>query len=100
MMRKTQPKYVTSLSSALLSQYLTCLTTSRSQTDKLAFDVGLREHATGESVFPHLSSLRSWVEGLRWVMNVTYLVFESSLVNKSHTINESMLETEQLKRKT
>ncbi|KAI4540342.1 hypothetical protein MG293_009383 [Ovis ammon polii] len=26
--------------------YLTCLTTSRSQTDKLAFDVGLREHAT------------------------------------------------------
>ncbi|XP_072481377.1 ryanodine receptor 3 isoform X6 [Notamacropus eugenii] len=29
--------------------YLTCLTTSRSQTDKLAFDVGLREHATGEA---------------------------------------------------
>ncbi|KFO32898.1 Ryanodine receptor 3 [Fukomys damarensis] len=29
-------------------QYLTCLTTSRSQTDKLAFDVGLREHATGK----------------------------------------------------
>ncbi|EPY73485.1 hypothetical protein CB1_004774007 [Camelus ferus] len=30
-------------------KYLTCLTTSRSQTDKLAFDVGLREHATGKS---------------------------------------------------
>uniref|UniRef100_A0A5F8H2K8 Ryanodine receptor 3 n=1 Tax=Monodelphis domestica TaxID=13616 RepID=A0A5F8H2K8_MONDO len=29
--------------------YLTCLTTSRSQTDKLAFDVGLQEHATGEA---------------------------------------------------
>ncbi|XP_019482753.1 PREDICTED: ryanodine receptor 3 [Hipposideros armiger] len=29
--------------------YLTCLTTSRSQTDKLAFDVGLREHASGEA---------------------------------------------------
>uniref|UniRef100_A0A7M4FPQ6 Ryanodine receptor 3 n=1 Tax=Crocodylus porosus TaxID=8502 RepID=A0A7M4FPQ6_CROPO len=29
--------------------YLTCLTTSRSQTDKLAFDVGLRENAAGEA---------------------------------------------------
>nr|XP_040130259.1 ryanodine receptor 3 isoform X1 [Ictidomys tridecemlineatus] len=29
--------------------YLTCLTTSRSQTDKLAFDVGLQEQATGEA---------------------------------------------------
>lgn len=28
-------------------QYLTCLTSSRSQTDKLAFDVGLRENAAG-----------------------------------------------------
>ncbi|ETE69863.1 Ryanodine receptor 3, partial [Ophiophagus hannah] len=28
--------------------YLTCLTTSRSQTDKLAFDVGLQENAIGE----------------------------------------------------
>lgn len=28
-------------------QYLTCLTTSRSQTDKLAFDVGLQENAAG-----------------------------------------------------
>uniref|UniRef100_A0A8I3QCS0 Ryanodine receptor 3 n=1 Tax=Canis lupus familiaris TaxID=9615 RepID=A0A8I3QCS0_CANLF len=35
--------------SVFVSQYLTCLTTSRSQTDKLAFDVGLREHATGEA---------------------------------------------------
>uniref|UniRef100_A0A8C3IPA6 Ryanodine receptor 3 n=1 Tax=Chrysemys picta bellii TaxID=8478 RepID=A0A8C3IPA6_CHRPI len=30
-------------------QYLTCLSTSRSQTDKLAFDVGLRENAAGEA---------------------------------------------------
>uniref|UniRef100_W5N4D0 Ryanodine receptor 3 n=1 Tax=Lepisosteus oculatus TaxID=7918 RepID=W5N4D0_LEPOC len=29
--------------------YLTCLTTSRSQTDKLSFDVGLQEDATGEA---------------------------------------------------
>uniref|UniRef100_A0A8C0IEE0 Ryanodine receptor 3 n=1 Tax=Bubo bubo TaxID=30461 RepID=A0A8C0IEE0_BUBBB len=29
--------------------YLTCLTSSRSQTDKLAFDVGLRENAAGEA---------------------------------------------------
>ncbi|KAK9409672.1 RYR3: Ryanodine receptor 3 [Crotalus adamanteus] len=29
--------------------YLTCLTTSRSQTDKLAFDVGLQENAIGET---------------------------------------------------
>uniref|UniRef100_A0A452HQS8 Uncharacterized protein n=1 Tax=Gopherus agassizii TaxID=38772 RepID=A0A452HQS8_9SAUR len=29
--------------------YLTCLSTSRSQTDKLAFDVGLRENAAGEA---------------------------------------------------
>ncbi|MGH0160505.1 UNVERIFIED_CONTAM: hypothetical protein FKN15_070923, partial [Acipenser sinensis] len=29
--------------------YLTCLTTSRSQTDKLAFDVGLQEDSTGEA---------------------------------------------------
>lgn len=28
-------------------QYLSCLTTSRSMTDKLAFDVGLQEDATG-----------------------------------------------------
>lgn len=45
----------------LVSQYLTCLTTSRSQTDKLAFDVGLREHATGKSTFPDL--LLSGVSG-------------------------------------
>ncbi|XP_041123116.1 ryanodine receptor 3 isoform X8 [Polyodon spathula] len=31
------------------SMYLTCLTTSRSQTDKLAFDVGLQEDSTGEA---------------------------------------------------
>ncbi|KAK2505613.1 hypothetical protein MC885_012719 [Smutsia gigantea] len=41
--------------------YLTCLTTSRSQTDKLAFDVGLREHATGKPAFPDL--LLSGVSG-------------------------------------
>nr|3HSM_A Chain A, Ryanodine receptor 1 [Oryctolagus cuniculus]3HSM_B Chain B, Ryanodine receptor 1 [Oryctolagus cuniculus] len=29
--------------------YLSCLTTSRSMTDKLAFDVGLQEDATGEA---------------------------------------------------
>ncbi|XP_010015146.1 PREDICTED: ryanodine receptor 3-like, partial [Nestor notabilis] len=29
--------------------YLTCLTSSRSQSDKLAFDVGLRENAAGEA---------------------------------------------------
>uniref|UniRef100_A0A8C7FDW2 Ryanodine receptor 3 n=1 Tax=Oncorhynchus kisutch TaxID=8019 RepID=A0A8C7FDW2_ONCKI len=30
-------------------QYLTCLKTSRSQTDKLSFDVGLQEDSTGEA---------------------------------------------------
>lgn len=30
-----------------LPQYLTCLKTSRSLTDKLSFDVGLQEHSTG-----------------------------------------------------
>uniref|UniRef100_A0A6I8NPW3 Ryanodine receptor 3 n=1 Tax=Ornithorhynchus anatinus TaxID=9258 RepID=A0A6I8NPW3_ORNAN len=34
---------------AFSGMYLTCLTMSRSQTDKLAFDVGLREHAVGEA---------------------------------------------------
>lgn len=29
-------------------QYLSCLTTSRSLTDKLAFDVGLQEDSTGD----------------------------------------------------
>lgn len=29
-------------------QYLSCLTTSRSVTDKLAFDVGLQKDAAGE----------------------------------------------------
>lgn len=33
--------------SLFLSQYLSCLTTSRSLTDKLAFDVGLQEDSTG-----------------------------------------------------
>lgn len=33
--------------SPLQPQYLSCLTTSRSMTDKLAFDVGLQEDATG-----------------------------------------------------
>ncbi|KAF4017270.1 hypothetical protein G4228_008671 [Cervus hanglu yarkandensis] len=37
--------------------YLTCLTTSRSQTDKLAFDVGLREHATGYLLGGHVVRL-------------------------------------------
>lgn len=54
---------MTSLASALFPQYLTCLTTSRSQTDKLAFDVGLREHATGKSA--HLGLLLQWSLGLR-----------------------------------
>ncbi|XP_041131305.1 ryanodine receptor 3-like [Polyodon spathula] len=31
------------------SMYFACLTTSRSQTDKLAFDVGLQEDSTGEA---------------------------------------------------
>lgn len=31
----------------LCPQYLSCLTTSRSLTDKLAFDVGLQEDSTG-----------------------------------------------------
>lgn len=34
-------------------QYLSCLTTSRSLTDKLAFDVGLQEDSTG-TIPPHL----------------------------------------------
>lgn len=33
-------------------QYLCCLSTSRSSTDKLAFDVGLQEDTTGESLGP------------------------------------------------
>lgn len=33
--------------SPLFLQYLSCLTTSRSLTDKLAFDVGLQEDSTG-----------------------------------------------------
>lgn len=53
---------MTSLASALIPQYLTCLTTSRSQTDKLAFDVGLREHATGKSTHPR--SVDQWDLGL------------------------------------
>ena len=32
-----------------LPQYLSCLTTSRSLTDKLAFDVGLQEDSTGKT---------------------------------------------------
>ncbi len=35
------------LTSLCMMQYLSCLTTSRSLTDKLAFDVGLREESTG-----------------------------------------------------
>ncbi|XP_072425167.1 ryanodine receptor 3 isoform X3 [Chiloscyllium punctatum] len=34
---------------AYSGMYLTCLTTSRSSTDKLAFDVGLQEDSTGEA---------------------------------------------------
>ncbi|VTJ72603.1 Hypothetical predicted protein, partial [Marmota monax] len=37
--------------------YLTCLTTSRSQTDKLAFDVGLQEQATGYLLGGHVVRL-------------------------------------------
>lgn len=39
----------TPLNLFLPSQYLSCLTTSRSLTDKLAFDVGLQEDSTGDS---------------------------------------------------
>lgn len=53
---------MTLLASALIPQYLTCLTTSRSQTDKLAFDVGLWEHATGKSTCPR--SAAQWDLGL------------------------------------
>ncbi|KAA0711620.1 Ryanodine receptor 3 [Triplophysa tibetana] len=35
--------------SSLVFQYLTCLKTSRSMTDKLSFDVGLQEDSTGEA---------------------------------------------------
>lgn len=39
-------------------QYLTCLKTSRSLTDKLSFDVGLQEHSTGGAViWVHVGSL-------------------------------------------
>lgn len=65
---------MTSLASVFVSQYLTCLTTSRSQTDKLAFDVGLQEHATGKSTFPDL--LLSGVLGqglLRSIMNMLFI---------------------------
>lgn len=34
---------------ALVFQYLTCLKTSRSMTDKLSFDVGLQEDSTGKN---------------------------------------------------
>lgn len=37
----------TTVSTLSLLQYLSCLTTSRSLTDKLAFDVGLQEDSTG-----------------------------------------------------
>lgn len=36
-----------SLHSSVFVQYLCCLSTSRSSTDKLAFDVGLQEDTTG-----------------------------------------------------
>lgn len=46
-------------------QYLSCLTTSRSLTDKLAFDVGLQEDSTGGvalgcTLFPTYVSLDFW----------------------------------------
>ncbi|KAF3706490.1 Ryanodine receptor 1 [Channa argus] len=37
------------LSNSSVDEYLSCLTTSRSLTDKLAFDVGLQEESTGEA---------------------------------------------------
>nr|XP_021524789.1 ryanodine receptor 3-like [Aotus nancymaae] len=45
--------------------YLTCLTTSRSQTDKLAFDVGLWEHATGSWTGPSYCFRDSSIPGSR-----------------------------------
>ncbi|GAA6072407.1 ryanodine receptor 2 isoform X1 [Tachysurus ichikawai] len=38
-----------SLHFSVFAQYLCCLSTSRSSTDKLAFDVGLQEDTTGEA---------------------------------------------------
>lgn len=40
-------------------QYLACLKTSRSQTDKLSFDVGLQEDSTGKRVSLSHCSLSS-----------------------------------------
>lgn len=37
-------------------QYLACLKTSRSQTDKLSFDVGLQEDSTGKTKAPYSSA--------------------------------------------
>lgn len=39
-------------------QYLSCLTTSRSLTDKLAFDVGLQEDSTGTFKHSFLSKFK------------------------------------------
>lgn len=40
-----------------LPQYLTCLKTSRSLTDKLSFDVGLQEHSTGAALMCYILKL-------------------------------------------
>lgn len=42
---------------SLTAQYLACLKTSRSQTDKLSFDVGLQEDSTGNGPPPPLCHL-------------------------------------------
>lgn len=66
-----------SVSSCVSSQqYLTCLKTSRSQTDKLSFDVGLQEDSIGKLHYPtllhyttllHLASLNGIGSGWRVV---------------------------------
>lgn len=58
-----------------LPQYLTCLKTSRSLTDKLSFDVGLQEHSTGAALAwtPIIKTVRQWSQ-IHWFK--TYTVTE------------------------
>lgn len=44
-----------------LPQYLSCLTTSRSLTDKLAFDVGLQEDSTGRAKLLYKTHIDCWL---------------------------------------
>jgi hypothetical protein len=61
------------------------LTTSRSQTDKLAFDVGLREHATGKLSFPASVSwglmLRTFEKDAEYVTHLELYISRVKKIN-------------------